>query len=65
MKISFESVVNNVNNETELILSKEELQIAKMILNTLNENEQSILSSKDILDFCKEALKYNLVPTFV
>ncbi|HCU2977276.1 TPA: hypothetical protein OUM43_004124, partial [Clostridioides difficile] len=62
MKISFESVVNNVNNETELILSKEELQIAKRILNTLNENEQSILSSKDILDFCKEALKYNLVP---
>ncbi|MFA1763586.1 hypothetical protein ACDW39_10455 len=45
MKISFESVVNNVNNETELILSKEELQIAKRILNTLNENEQSILSS--------------------
>ncbi|MDN9384663.1 hypothetical protein [Clostridioides difficile] len=65
MKISFESVVNNVNNETELILSKEELQIAKRILNTLNENEQSILSSKDILDFCKEALKYNLVPKFI
>ncbi|MFA1706561.1 hypothetical protein [Clostridioides difficile] len=56
MKISFESVVNNVNNETELILSKEELQIAKRILNTLNENEQSILSSKDILDFAKKLL---------
>ena len=50
--------------ETEISLDQEQLQTAQMILNAFAESGYSIKEATEILEFCKDSLRYSPVGTY-
>ena len=51
-------------SETEISLDQEQLQTAQMILNAFAESGYSIKEATEILEFCKDSLRYSPVGTY-
>ena len=50
--------------ETEISLDQEQLQTAQMILNAFAESGYNIKEATEILEFCKDSLRYSPVGTY-